>query len=192
MIADWQQVLDFWFGAPDSPEYGTQRSEWFQKSAELDELIRSRFGDTVEAALRGELVHWRTQPRAALALVIVLDQFTRNIYRGTPRAFAGDPFALEIARGMVARGDDELLEAVERYFVYMPFEHSEDLAMQRESVRLFESQRDQPHSAEAIDYARRHYDIIERFGRFPHRNAVLGRESTAEEIAFLKQPGSSF
>ncbi|MFO7190156.1 MAG: DUF924 family protein [Pseudomonadota bacterium] len=192
MSADWQAVLDFWLGAEDLPQYGKPRPEWFRKSQAFDDEIRSRFEPVYEGAVRGELDHWRGQPRSALALVIVLDQFPRNIYRGTPRAFAADPLALDVARHMVAQGYDRRLNAVERLFVYLPFEHAEDLETQRESVRLFESLRGEPYSEEGIDYAYRHYAIIERFGRFPHRNAILGRPSTPEEIEFLKQPGSSF
>ena len=192
MHEDWQDVLDFWFGAPDSSQYGQARAEWFLKSDAFDAAIRTRFASTHEGALRGDLAHWRVRPLSALALVIVLDQFPRNMYRGTARAFAADMLALDVARHMVAQGYDQALKPLERHFVYLPFEHAEDRAMQRESVRLFETLRDDPESAEAIDYAYRHRDIIERFGRFPHRNAILGRSSTSEEVEFLQQPGSSF
>lgn len=192
MQNDWQQVLDFWFGAPNTPGYGQSRSEWFRKSDAFDEAIGARFETVYEAAARGELAHWKDRVKSALALVIVLDQFPRNMYRGTPRAFAADPLALEVARHIVAQGWDRDMKPVERLFVYLPFEHAEDMAMQRESVRLFETLRDEPQSIEGIDYAYRHFEIIERFGRFPHRNAILGRASTPEEIEFLKQPGSSF
>lgn len=192
MQEDWQDVLDFWFGAPDSPQHGRARAEWFRKSDAFDAAIRTRFAATYEAAVRGDLAHWRAQPLSALALVIVLDQFPRNMFRGAARAFAADSLALDVARHMVAHAYDQTLKPVERHFVYLPFEHAEDLAMQHESVRLFETLRDDPHSAEALDYAYRHRDIIERFGRFPHRNVILGRPSTSEELKFLQQPGSSF
>lgn len=192
MQADWQEVLDFWFGAADAPEHGRARPEWFRKSEAFDEAIRTRFEHLYEAAARGALSDWLEQPRSALALVIVLDQFPRNMYRGTPRAFAADAQALEVARHVVAQGWDRSMKPMERLFVYLPYEHAEDMAMQRESVRLFETLRDDPQSVEGIDYAYRHYEIIERFGRFPHRNAILGRQSTPEEIEFLKQPGSAF
>lgn len=192
MIETWQSVLAFWFGTPDAPDYGRPRREWFAKSAAFDALVRTRFAGTLEAAARGELEGWCATPAGALALVIVLDQFPRNIHRGTARAFATDAPALRTARDMVARGDDRLLLPVQRHFVYLPFEHAENLAMQEESVRLFETLRGDPHSEEAIDYAYRHHAIIERFGRFPHRNAMLGRPSTTEEIEFLRQPGSGF
>ena len=137
--------------------------------------------------MRGELERWQSTPLAALALVVVLDQFSRNMFRGTRRAFAGDPAALAAATHMLEGGFDRLLCAQERTFVYMPFEHAEDLAAQRRSLVLFEAL-----DPNDMEYARRHHDIIARFGRFPHRNAVLGRESTPEEIEFLKRPGSSF
>ena len=137
--------------------------------------------------MRGELERWRSTPLAALALVVVLDQFSRNMFRGTPRAFAGDPAALAAATSMVERSFDRLLSAQERIFVYLPFEHAEDLAAQRRSLALFDAL-----DPDDMEYARRHYEIIARFGRFPHRNAILGRESTAEEAEFLEQPGSSF
>ena len=192
MHEHWQEVLDFWFGAPDSPRYGQAHAEWFRKSDAFDAQIRTRFALTHEVASRGELAHWRAQPLSALALVIVLDQFPRNMYRGNARAFASDARALDVALHMVAQRYDRSLMPVQRHFVYLPFEHAEDIAMQRESVRLYETLRDDPQSAEAIDYAYRHRDIIERFGRFPHRNAILGRPSTSEELQFLQQPGSSF
>ena len=137
--------------------------------------------------MRGELDRWRSTPLAALALIVVLDQFSRNLFRGTPRAFVGDPAALAAAASAIERGFDRLLSAQERTFAYMPFEHAEDLAAQRRSLALFGAL-----DPDDIDYAKRHHDIIARFGRFPHRNAALGRESTPEEIEFLKRPGSSF
>jgi uncharacterized protein (DUF924 family) len=140
-----------------------------------------------EQAVRGELDRWRSTPLAALALVVVLDQFSRNMFRGTPRAFAGDPAALAAAASVIERGFDRPLSAQERTFVYMPFEHAEDLAAQRRSLALFEAL-----DPNDMEYARRHHEIIARFGRFPHRNSLLGRESTPEEIEFLKRPGSSF
>jgi uncharacterized protein (DUF924 family) len=140
-----------------------------------------------ERALRGELERWRATPLAALALIVVLDQFSRNMFRGTPCAFIGDPAALTAAASAIERGFDRLLSAQERTFLYMPFEHAEDLAAQRRSLALFEAL-----DPDDMEYAKRHHEIIARFGRFPHRNAVLGRESTSEEIEFLKRPDSSF
>jgi uncharacterized protein (DUF924 family) len=137
--------------------------------------------------VRGELDRWKATPLASLALVIVLDQFSRNMFRETPRAFSADSPALAVAASVIERGFDRLLSPVERTFMYLPFEHAEDLAAQRRSLALFEAL-----DPDDMQYVKRHYEIIARFGRFPHRNAILGRESTAEEIEFLKQPGSSF
>jgi uncharacterized protein (DUF924 family) len=190
--ASWSDVLEFWFGAPDSPEFGRPRAPWFVKSAEFDALIRDRFLATHEAAATGALDAWSGRPLAALALAVVLDQFPRNMFRGTPRAFAADARALALVREAVGRGLDEVLLPVQRWFVYLPFEHAEDLAMQRESLRLFEPLATDAAGAGTLTYAMRHYAVIARFGRFPHRNAILGRESTPEELAFLAQPGSSF
>ena len=144
------------------------------------------------AAARGEREQWLAAARPALALAILLDQFPRNMYRGTPHAFASDPQALAVARAIVAHGLDRELLPVQRWFVYLPFEHAEDIEAQRESLRLFASLGDGPDAASVQDYAQRHHDVIARFGRFPHRNAILGRESTPEEVEFLAQPGSSF
>jgi len=184
---DFIEVLDFWFGAPGSRERGQPRKAWFRKSEPFDAEIRRRFLVTWERAARGELERWQATPLASLALVVTLDQFPRNMFRGTARAFASDSLALAVARETIAREFDRLLSPVERSFVYLPFEHAEDLAAQRRSLALFQAL-----DGEQVEYARRHYEIIARYGRFPHRNAILGRPSTAEEIEFLKQPGSSF
>ena len=191
-LASWPDVLEFWFGAPDSPEFGRPRTPWFVKSAQFDALIRDRFLVTHEAAAAGALDAWSSRPLAALALAVVLDQFPRNMFRGTPRAFATDARALALARDAVQRGFDAVLLPVQRWFVYLPFEHAEDLAMQGKSLRLFERLATDAAGAGTLTYAMRHYAVIERFGRFPHRNAILGRASTPEELAFLAQPGSSF
>ncbi|HSC62826.1 MAG TPA: DUF924 family protein [Caldimonas sp.] len=192
-MSDADAVLDFWFGAPGSPEFGTARKSWFTKDAAFDATIRDRFGALIERALRGELESWGDAPRPALAQILLLDQFTRNAFRGTARAFAGDPRALAAASRMVGTRQDESLPVFMRGFVYLPFEHAESMAMQDEAVRLFGRLVDDvPEQAGMLDYAHRHRDVIRRFGRFPHRNDVLGRQSTAEEIAFLMQPGSGF
>lgn len=188
-----REVLDFWFGAPGSAEYGRARKMWFRKDAAFDALLRERFGALLDAACAGELDAWCATPEGALALVIVLDQFSRNCHRGTPRAFAADDKALAIARAMVASGDDLRLPIVEhRAFAYLPFEHAETAEAQRESLRLFGELAKDPQAKGYYDYAVRHADVIARFGRFPHRNAQLGRESTQAEAAFLSQPGSRF
>ena len=191
-MSDIAEVRDFWFGAPDSPERGRPRRCWFEKSEAFDGAVRSRFLGVYERAVAGELAHWERTPLAALALAVALDQFPRNMFRGQARAFAADLPALQVARRLVNRGFDSLLRPVERWFAYLPFEHAEDLAAQRRSVALFEGLAGDPDSTGTIAYAHRHYSIISRFGRFPHRNAMLGRESTPEELKFLSQPGSSF
>jgi uncharacterized protein (DUF924 family) len=191
-VPHWREIIEFWFGAPGSPERGVPRKAWFEKSAEFDAVIRERFSTLLDAAAAGRLAPWTRTPLAALALVIVFDQFPRNMFRGTPRAFATDSRALEIALGIVERGFDAAYLPVERAFAYLPFEHAEDIAMQHRSLTLFAKLPPSATSASYTDYARRHHDVIARFGRFPHRNEILGRTSTPEESEFLKQPGSSF
>lgn len=188
-----QQVLDFWFGSADAPDHGRARAAWFRKDADFDRRIVDQFGSLIETALAGGLAHWQRDAGSALAQIVVLDQFTRNAFRDQPRAFAGDAAALAAARAMRAAGQDAGLLPVQRAFVYLPFEHAEDIAAQEQSVRLFaELAAAAPELASMLDYAQRHHAVIARFGRFPHRNAQLGRASSADELAFLQQPGSSF
>lgn len=188
-----REVLEFWFGAPGSPTHGTARPEWFRKDPAFDALIRERFGATLEQALAGGLAEWCSDTEGTLALILVLDQFTRNSFRDTPRAFAGDARALALARSLVDSGAHRGLARHPRAFAYLPFEHAEDLAAQQQSVALYEALAAEfADAAEELDYAIRHRDIVARFGRFPHRNAILGRASSADEIAFLTQPGSRF
>ena len=143
--------------------------------------------------MAGGLDSWDSQPDSALARILLLDQFTRNMFRGTARAFAGDAQALQIARALVASGQDRQFSGVRRQFTYLPFEHAEDLAHQRTCVQLFEQlARDEPERASLIEWAQRHHDVVACFGRFPHRNAALGRTSSAAEIEYLNQPGSGF
>lgn len=184
-----QEVLDFWFGKG----HDVQRPEWFRKDPAFDAQIRERFGPLVEQALQGGLAEWPTQAPSALARIVLLDQFTRNIHRDSAKAFAGDAHALAAARAMVATGQDRALRPVQRLFVYLPFEHAENLSAQDEAVRLFSALGDDaPELKGLMEWVRRHRDVIQRFGRFPHRNAVLGRDSTPEERAFLLEPGSRF
>lgn len=186
-------VLDFWFAAQGEPEHGAVRDLWFRKSEATDRQIAERFGPLIEQALRGELEAWANAPRSALAQIVLLDQFTRNTFRDTPRAFAGDKRALAAAMAMVGSRQDEALLPVQRVFVYLPFEHAEGMVMQEEALRLFTRLvAEAPELQGMLDYAHRHHDVVQRFGRFPHRNEILGRQSTAEEIEFLKQPGSRF
>lgn len=189
-----QGVLDFWFGAPGSETAGQPRREWFVKSEAFDEQIRRMFGAAIDQAVAGGLREWDAEgPQGVLARILVLDQFTRNAYRNTPRSFEGDPLALAAARQLVDSGADKELPPWQRSFVYMPFEHAEDAFMQERAVELFSVlAADHPGFDESLDYAHRHRGIIARFGRFPHRNEILGRASTPEEIEFLRQPGSRF
>jgi uncharacterized protein (DUF924 family) len=172
-------VLDFWFADP---------ARWWKKDPAFDGEIRSRFSELHESIERGEHEEWRDTPRGALAYVIVLDQFSRNMFRGTARMFASDAQALAAARAAIERSDDQALASAERSFLYMPLMHSEDLADQERCVALFQSFA----APGQLRYAEQHRDIIRRFGRFPHRNELLGRASTPEELEFLTQPGSSF
>ncbi len=187
-----QEVLDFWFGGPDGGEAGTVRRQWFAKDDAFDACVARRFGALVDAAVDGACDAWGNDPQTAPALVVVLDQFTRNVHRDTPRMYAGDARALAVAHRIVAKRWDEGYDPLLRWFCYMPFQHSESLADQDESLRLFGALREDPLVAGAWYWAVRHREIVERFGRFPHRNAILGRESTPEELEFLKEPGSSF
>ena len=180
------EVLDFWFAGDPA----AHRKVWFEKDAEFDAAC-SRFADALRDARAGAFDHWTDTPRGTLALIILLDQFSRNLHRGSPEAFAADAKALGIARSAVARGFDQELGPMERMFVYLPFEHSENLADQDESVRLFATLREAL-GEDSIRYGESHRDVIRRFGRFPHRNAALGRVSTPEELAYLAQPGAGF
>jgi uncharacterized protein (DUF924 family) len=174
-------VLDFWFTRL-TPE------EWFATSPAVDADIGRRFGD-LHAGFAKQLPEAATgSARGVLAAVIVLDQFPRNIFRGSPRSFATDDVALELAETAIRRGLDGELAALERQFLYMPFQHSEDPAVQTRSLEIFAALGD----PNILDFARRHWEIIDRFGRFPHRNQILGRESTDDEASFLREPGSSF
>lgn len=185
-------VLDFWFGAPGSPEHGTAREVWFRKDPAFDDEIRREFAEAVNIAVAGGFGEWCATARGALARIVLLDQFTRNIFRGTPRAFAGDARALATAEDAVDRGLDRELSVRERWFMYMPFEHAEDIHAQHRSLALFAALARELHDDDPLVWAKKHADVIFRFGRFPHRNAILGRASTPEEEAFLREPGSSF
>ncbi len=197
-MASARDVLDFWFGAPDAPDYGKQRKAWFIKSTQFDQEIRDRFASTVEAASAGKLKSWKADSDSCLALLLLLDQFPRNLYRGSAQAFATDGEAVSVADHALIQGFDryatneQARPTAQRWFFYLPFEHSEKLSDQERSVALFEQLLGDGESASTIDYAYRHREVIQRFGRFPHRNQVLGRQTTAEEAAFLQQPGSSF
>lgn len=196
-----EQVLDFWFGAcgPDGALDRAKQKMWFSDGRQHDPVIRKRFGKLHRRAARGELdAEWAATSRGRIALIIVLDQFSRHIHRGTPAAFAQDPAAQRLATAGVEQGADRGLIPAQRAFFYLPFEHSEDVKLQRLGTRAFERLAAEvapawrKEYAGFADYAGHHRDIVERFGRFPHRNKILGRASTPEEVEFLKEPGSSF
>ena len=187
-----QQVLDFWFGAPGSAAHGESRDVWFRKSPAFDSEVRERFAATHAAAAHGALTAWADAPASLLALIIVTDQFPRNMHRDTAAAFATDAQALAAARTMVAQGWDTRLPPVMRWFAYLPYEHSETLADQDLAVRLMRDVAIDARFADLPVWAERHQAVIARFGRFPHRNSILGCASTAQEVEFLRQPGSSF
>lgn len=194
------EILELWFGTLDARGRAdaAHSARWWKKDEAFDAELRERFGALHEAIVRGEREAWRETPRGRLAYVIVLDQLSRNMFRGSARMFAADARALEVAVEGIDGGEDRQLALAERGFLYMPLEHSEDLADQERCLALFRAWRDEVAEADRayvenlIDFAERHLVIIRRFGRFPHRNALLDRTSTADEIAFLKEPGSSF
>ncbi len=195
-----ESVLDFWFGAPGSAAEiaGRQSKLWFGKSLANDQAIIDRFAATLTAATAGQLDAWANTPRGRLALVIVLDQFPHHIHRDQPQAFATDPQSLALSLAALESGEDRKLAPIERVFLYLPLEHAESIEMQERSVSLYEQLANEAAADERalfdnfLDYARKHLDVVARFGRFPHRNEILGRPSTPEELEFLKQPGSRF
>jgi len=195
-----ESVLEFWFGSdPDDAAVAKEKSAlWWSKSVEIDEEIRQRFENLAAKAGAGELSDWSSTPSGRLALILLTDQFPRSIYRDSPRAFAQDSKALAWCLDGVKYDFDLKLRPIERVFFYLPLEHTESLVHQEHSVKCFRELAesvpgDQTTLFEGyLDYAVRHHDIVARFGRFPHRNKILGRESTAEELAFLAEPGSSF
>ena len=190
-------MLAFWFAdvGDDAAAVQERNRVWFTSDPAFDTEMRRRFAALVESAQNDELKAWPLSAAGSLALVVICDQFPRNIYRGTPRAFALDPYALALARDAIAQGLDRQLGIVERSFLYLPFEHAEDRDAQAVSLRCFEQLHDEApthlrdYTADALHWSRDHHDIVSRFGRFPHRNAVMGRISTPEEIAYLAQGG---
>ncbi|MFV7771761.1 DUF924 family protein [Shewanella marisflavi] len=175
------EILKFWFEE-------IEPKAWFAKDLAFDQGIKTRFGELLTQAINGELYHWRTTPQGRLAEIIVLDQFSRNIHRDTPLAFAADPMALALAQEAVAAGVDKQLQPKQVPFLYMPYMHSESRAIHEVALILFNREGAENNLA----FEQRHKAIIDRFGRYPHRNAILGRQSTEEELAFLAEPGSSF
>jgi uncharacterized protein (DUF924 family) len=187
-----REILDFWFGREGDEGYGEFREAWFTKDPEFDREVWDRFEGAYEEAAAGRLDHWKDEAQSCLALIILLDQFTRNMFRGDPKTYATDDKAREAARHAVEHAYDRELSPYGRLFVYLPFEHSEDLEDQRFSVELFRGLAAEMGSEDLLGYAVRHLEIIERFGRFPHRNEILGRATTPEEAEFLRGPDSSF
>ena len=195
-----EDVLDFWFGQPGSAaDVAARQSKlWFGKSADNDRQVTERFAGTLAAAGAGQLDHWALAPRKRLALIVVLDQFPHHIHRNHGQSFAYDAQSLALAQAMIENGDAARVAPIERVFVYLPLEHAESLALQDQSVALYAQLAAEADAAERLlfegflDYAAKHREVIARFGRFPHRNALLGRTSSADEIAFLQQPGSRF
>jgi len=187
-----EEILDFWFGRKGEEGYGEFREAWFLKDPDFDREIRDRFEAVYEEAAAGRLEAWKETARGSLALIIVLDQFPRNMYRGDARMYAADGLALASAQHAIERAYDRELPPFQRLFMYLPFEHSEDLEDQRFSVELFRGLAEETGSEDLTVYAARHMEIIERFGRFPHRNELLGRRTTPEEARFLEGPDSSF
>ncbi|MGB7413715.1 MAG: DUF924 family protein [Thermosynechococcaceae cyanobacterium] len=186
------EILTFWFGSPGQAEFGKPQPAWFRKNPDFDQEICDRFSILYPQAAAGTLDPWQQTADGCLALLLLLDQFPRNMFRGTPQAFATDAQALAVAKYAVEQQFDQQLLLVQRWFVYLPYEHSEEWDDQLRSLQLWQTLQNDPDSASPIDYAQRHADVIERFGRFPHRNQILGRQSTAEELIFLNQPHSSF
>lgn len=187
------EVLDAWFGPRDDPQRRQPRRAWFMGGADFDTALRARFLPVWEAAVRGELAAWNATAQGRLALVIVLDQLSRNFFRGDAQAFASDAAARRVAEAALAAGEDQCLAPVARAFLYLPFEHSEDAADQARAEALFTAlAAADPALDSYLDYARRHRAVILRFGRFPHRNAALGRTTTAEEAAFLADHPAGF
>ena len=200
MSAPWSPLLHWWFGSAESPSEVAREKNglWFGKKQSQDADAQQRFGDLVDQALAGELADWTDSPHGWLALVLLLDQLPRMIFRDTPQSFSGDTRAQQVVSDGLKREHDLALSPLQRTFVYLVLEHTESLQAQDEAVRRFTSlialvpESERAYLTQTLDYAKKHRVVIERFGRFPHRNEVLGRESTQEEVAFLKKPGSRF
>jgi uncharacterized protein (DUF924 family) len=182
-----QALFDFWFGSPDHSERLHHKQIWFRSTPDFDAAVRENFAADHDLAVAGALANWEATPESALALVMLLDQVPRNIFRSTPRAFDSDQQALATTNRAVARGFDMMVPACWRLFFYLPYEHSEVLADQQRGIALLEALPPVPGRATDMKMSRKHLEIVERFGRFPHRNPILGRESTAQEIAFLEE-----
>jgi uncharacterized protein (DUF924 family) len=187
-----ERLLAFWFASEGPSERDRLRDLWFQATPEFDAALAKHFRADYDRAAAGVYDPWRDAAQTCLALVLLLDQLPRNLFRNSPRAYATDSAALATARDAVARGYDRMVAPVRRCFFYLPFEHSESLADQETAMRLYASLPDHPDKENFVEAVRRHHEIIAHFGRFPHRNGFLGRSSTPEEQDFLRQPGSAF
>jgi len=202
MSSEIKEILNFWFGNLKENEIPSEeyRKKWWIKDYENDKRIKDSFGGYLDLAIKGELYGWKKTPQGTLALILLFDQFTRNIFRDTAEAFSQDQNALEICINGIKKGFDLKLHPVQRIFYYMPLMHSEDMSIQKKSIQSFSNLANQVINPEPIakmvsgsfEFAMKHYEIVKRFGRYPHRNAILGRKSTLEEIEFLSEPGSSF
>lgn len=191
-MAEWHDIYDYWFGAPGGVGHGEVREFWFASTPAIDREIEDRFLDRHEQAKGGGFGDWKSNARGWVALIVLLDQVPRNVFRGNPRSFAADPVALAAAKQLVASPRHGELLTVEKLFAYLPFEHSENLDDQEKCVALFEAIDDHESKAEWIEYAVAHRDIVAQFGRFPHRNAILGRQSTPAEEAWLEASDQRF
>jgi len=194
------EIIDFWFGEgdPDDPQ-NLRMQLWFQGEPGLDEKIKARFGALIEQAGLGALEEWKNTPRGRIAWTLLLDQFTRNAYRGTPRMYIFDLLVMQSAREAVQQGQDKALPWIQRAFLYLPYQHAEEAQAQHESIALYEAlaQEARNHPMESalvgmLDYAERHAHVVHKFGRFPHRNEILSRKSTDEEKKFLASPAAPF
>lgn len=189
-------ILDFWFDYSNHPEPFYNRAQWWEKNATFDNLIREKFADTRKQAINGELDDWLQTPKGTLAYIILIDQFSRNLFRGSKEMYQYDYLALNAAKRAIEQGFDKSLSFIERVFIYLPFEHSEQIEDQKESVKLFSQLAKEvpsefkPQAEQYLSYAKDHFDVIDQFQRFPHRNTILGRTTTEEEAKFLeKHPG---
>lgn len=198
MVTSKQDILKFWFQEADSNKLGAAMKRWFESNNEFDSEIKSKFFSTIEDALNGKLDSWTETIDGSLALIIVYDQFTRNVHRGSAASYTGDRRALSIAKNIISLGYDKNLPLLQRLFLYLPFMHAEDKSIQKQSLELYtDLSKDAPSEVKkyfggCLDFAKKHKEIIDKFGRFPHRNKDLGRESTKEEVEFIKKSGRGF
>jgi len=188
----WKSIYEFWFGLPGSPGHGEVREFWFNGGPEIDQVIGKRFADDHIYALDGGYDSWSSDPRGCISLIILLDQFPRNIFRGKPQSFDADQKALTMARGLIESPSHGQLIDVEKLFAYLPFQHSENGADQALSVNLYRAIATHKKKAEWLDFAEQHKVIVDKFGRFPHRNAILGRKDTAAEAMWLRENDQRF